>query len=89
MRATTSPDESDGDPQKQSQLIDAAVTKKVDGIVVSMANPAALKASIEKAVAAGIPVITINSGQDESAAYGAIARVGQDETIAGEGAGER
>jgi simple sugar transport system substrate-binding protein len=81
--------ESDGDPQKQSQLIDAAVTKKVDGIVVSMANPAALKASIEKAVAAGIPVITINSGQDESAAYGAIAHVGQDETIAGEGAGEK
>src|SRR4051812_10675791 len=31
--------QSDGDPQKQSQLIDAAVNQKVDGIVVSMANP--------------------------------------------------
>lgn len=81
--------QSDGDPQKQSQLIDAAVNQKVDGLVVSMANPDALKASIEKAVAAGIPVITINSGQDRSAEFGAIAHVGQDEKIAGEGAGTK
>jgi simple sugar transport system substrate-binding protein len=81
--------QSDGDPQKQSQLIDAAVNQKVDGLVVSMANPPALKASIERAVKAGIPVITINSGQDQSAAFGALAHVGQDETIAGQGAGEQ
>lgn len=81
--------QSDGDPAKQSQLIDAAVNQKVDGLVVSMANPDALKASIEKAVAAGIPVITINSGQDRSAEFGAIAHVGQDETIAGQGAGAK
>jgi len=81
--------QSDGDPQKQSQLIDAAVNQKVDGLVVSMANPPALKSSIENAVKAGIPVVTINSGQDESAAYGAIAHVGQDETVAGRGAGEK
>lgn len=79
----------DGDPAKQSQLIDAAVNQKVDGLVVSMANPDALQAAIEKAVAAGIPVITINSGQDKSKEFGAIAHVGQDETIAGEGAGEK
>jgi len=81
--------QSDGDPQKQSQLIDAAVNEKVDGLVVSMANPDALKGSIEKAVQAGIPVITINSGQDKSTEFGALAHVGQDETIAGEGAGEK
>ena len=81
--------QSDGDPAKQSQLIDAAVNQKVDGLVVSMANPDALKASIEKAVAAGIPVITINSGQAQSTEFGALAHVGQDETIAGEGAGEK
>ncbi len=79
----------DGDPQKQSQLIDAAVNEKVDGIVVSMANPDALKGSIEKAVAAGIPVITINSGQSRSKEFGALAHVGQDESVAGEGAGEK
>ncbi len=54
-----------------------------------MANPDALQASIKKAVAAGIPVITINSGQDKSKAFGALAHVGQDEGIAGKGAGEQ
>jgi simple sugar transport system substrate-binding protein len=81
--------QSDGDPQKQSQLIDAAVNQHVDGIVVSMANPDALQDSIEAAVKAGIPVVTINSGGDRSAEFGAIGHVGQDETIAGQGAGER
>jgi simple sugar transport system substrate-binding protein len=38
-------------------------------------------------VAAGIPVVTINSGGDRSAEFGAIGHVGQDEAIAGEGAG--
>jgi len=79
--------QSDGDPQRQSQLIDAAVNQKVDGIVVSMANPDALKDSVEAAVDAGIPVVTINSGGDRSAEFGAIGHVGQDESIAGQGAG--
>jgi simple sugar transport system substrate-binding protein len=78
---------SGNDPQKQSQLIDTAVSQKVSGLVVSMANPEALKAAIEKAVAAGIPVITINSGESSSAAFGAITHVGQSESVAGQGAG--
>lgn len=81
--------DSNNDPTKQAQLIDAAVNEKVDGLVVSMANPDALKASIQKAVAAGIPVITINSGQDKSKEFGALAHVGQDEIIAGRGAGQQ
>ena len=81
--------QSDGDPQRQAQLIDAAVNSDVDGIVVSMANPDALEDSIEGAVQAGIPVVTINSGGDRSADLGAIGHVGQDERIAGEGAGRR
>jgi simple sugar transport system substrate-binding protein len=79
--------QSDGDPQRQAQLIDAAVNQGVDGIVVSMANPDAIQESVEAAVAAGIPVVTINSGGDRSVEFGAIGHVGQDETIAGEGAG--
>ena len=78
---------SDGDPQKQAQLIDAAVNQKVDGLVVSMANPGALKASIQKAVAAGIPVITINSGGSDSKSFGALSHVGQDESVAGNAVG--
>jgi simple sugar transport system substrate-binding protein len=81
--------QSDGDPQRQAQLIDAAVNQEVDGIVVSMANPDALQDSVEAAVAAGIPVVTINSGGERSAEFGAIGHVGQDETIAGQGAGRQ
>jgi len=81
--------ENDSDPAKQSQLIDAAVADKVDGIVVSMANPDGLESSIKAAVAAGVPVITINSGLDQSAEFGAITHIGQSETIAGAAVGAR
>ncbi|SDP53136.1 simple sugar transport system substrate-binding protein [Klenkia soli] len=80
---------SDPDPTRQAELIDNAVSQGVDGIVVSMANPDGLRDSVEAAVAAGIPVITINSGQSESAEFGAITHVGQDETTAGEAVGSR
>jgi simple sugar transport system substrate-binding protein len=80
---------SDGDPSAQAKLIDNAVSQKVGGLVVSMANPDALKTSVEAAVKAGIPVITINSGGDKSTSFGAIAHVGQEESIAGEEAGKK
>ncbi len=79
----------DGDPVKQSQLIDAAVATKPDGLIVSMANPDGVKNAVEKAVAAGIPVITINSGLEKSKEFGAQTHVGQSEFIAGQGAGEQ
>jgi simple sugar transport system substrate-binding protein len=78
-----------GVPQTQAQLIDAAVNQHVNGLIVSMANPDALKSSILRAESQGIPVITINSGEADSKAFGAITHVGQDETIAGKAAGER
>jgi simple sugar transport system substrate-binding protein len=79
----------DGDAAAQSKLIDNAVAQGKTGLVVSMANADALKSSVEAAVRAGIPVITINSGADRSTEFGALAHVGQDETVAGEAAGER
>jgi simple sugar transport system substrate-binding protein len=79
----------DGDAAAQAKLIDNAVAQGKTGLVVSMANPDALKSSIEAAVRAGIPVITINSGADRSTEFGAITHVGQDETVAGEAAGKR
>jgi len=81
--------EGDGKPDAQAKLIDNAVAQGKTGIVVSMANPDALQASVEAAVRAGIPVITINSGGDRSVEFGAIAHVGQDEAVAGKAAGER
>ncbi|MEU7765242.1 sugar ABC transporter substrate-binding protein [Nocardia sp. NPDC049190] len=78
-----------GDPGLQAKLIDNAVAQGVDGLVVSMANPEALRRSVEKAVAAGIPVVTINSGEAESAQFGAFVHVGQSESLAGQAAGKR
>lgn len=80
---------SDPDVTKQAELVDSAVAKKVDGIVVSMADPDGMKDAVEKAVSAGIPVITINSGLAQSKEFGALTHVGQDETLAGELAGEK
>jgi simple sugar transport system substrate-binding protein len=77
------------DPGEQSTLIDNAVADGTGGLVVSMANPDGLQASIQAAVDAGIPVITINSGIDDWEAFGAITHVGQSETIAGEAAGQQ
>jgi len=77
------------DPAQQSQMILNYVAAKVDGIVVSMANPDALKDAIKKATDAGIPVITINSGESRSKEFGALAHVGQTERAAGQGAGNK
>ncbi|MEU1304535.1 sugar ABC transporter substrate-binding protein [Streptomyces shenzhenensis] len=78
----------DDEAQQQAQLVDAAVDKKVDGIIVTLAKPDALKAALARARKAGIPVITVNSGSAESKAFGALAHIGQDETVAGEAVGE-
>ncbi|MFJ6573243.1 sugar ABC transporter substrate-binding protein [Streptomyces sp. NPDC091292] len=74
--------------QQQARLVDTAVDKKVDGIVVTLAKPDALKAAVARAEKAGIPVITVNSGSAESKEFGALTHVGQDETIAGEAVGD-
>jgi simple sugar transport system substrate-binding protein len=81
--------ESNNDPQEQAQLIEAAVTEQVDGIAVSAPDPDAIRDSVKTATDAGIPVITLNSGAEESQSLGAITHVGQTETIAGEGAGAK
>ncbi len=79
----------DGDPTQESQLIDAAIAKKPDGIVVSMANPDGTRAAVARAVAAGIPVVVTNRGEGVWKQLGATTFVGQSELLAGESAGER
>ena len=78
----------DDEAQQQAQLVDAAIDKKVDGIIVTLAKPDAMKAAVARAEKAGIPVITVNSGSEESKEFGALTHIGQDETIAGEAVGE-
>jgi simple sugar transport system substrate-binding protein len=79
----------DADASLQADMVRNYISEGVDGIVVSLANPDALAAPIGEAVAAGIPVITINSGVDQYQELGALTHVGQTETVAGEGAGDR
>ncbi len=81
--------DAESDMVKMSQLIDAAVAKKPSGLVVSIPNAEALGPSIKKAVEAGIPVVSMNSGSDVFKELGIIAHVGQTEFVAGQGAGER
>lgn len=71
------------------QLIDAAVASRPDGLVVSIPDPDALGDSIRAAVAAGIPVISMNSGSDVAKELGVLNHVGQTEYEAGYGGGER
>jgi simple sugar transport system substrate-binding protein len=80
---------SNNDPQKEAQLIDAAISQKVDGLAVSVPNADAIKGSLAKAKAAGIPIITLNSGAEQFQELGAITHVGQTEEIAGEAAGQK
>ncbi|MFB7286598.1 sugar ABC transporter substrate-binding protein [Actinacidiphila glaucinigra] len=72
----------------QAQLVQTAIDQKVDGLVVTLAKPEAMKDVVLKAEKAGIPVITINSGSAQSKEFGALAHIGQDETIAGEAVGD-
>ncbi|MGW2084993.1 sugar ABC transporter substrate-binding protein [Streptomyces sp. NPDC001880] len=74
--------------QQQAQLVQAAIDQKVDGLIVTLAKPDAMKDVVAKATKAGIPVITVNSGSAESERFGALAHIGQDESIAGEAVGE-
>ncbi|MFC9745642.1 sugar ABC transporter substrate-binding protein [Streptomyces niveus] len=74
--------------KEQAQLIQSYIDQDVDGLVVSLAKPEAVKAVIAKATAAGIPVVTINSGAEFSKPFGALSHIGQDEAIAGEAVGE-
>ncbi len=78
---------SDDQAKEQASLVQSYIDKKVDGIVVTLAKPDAMKDVLGKAKAAGIPVITINSGGEFAKEFGALNHVGQDESVAGEAVG--
>ena len=71
------------------RMIDQAVADHPDGLVVSVPDPVSLGPSIRRAVQAGIPTITINSGSDAYKRLGVLAHIGQPEYQAGVEAGER
>ena len=72
-----------------AHLIDTAVAAHPAGLVVSIPDPAGLGSSIKAAVAAGIPVISINSGSDVAKSLGVMVHIGQTEEQAGIGGGQK
>jgi simple sugar transport system substrate-binding protein len=73
---------------RMKTMIAQAVASRPDGLVVSIPEPG-LGPAIRRAVHAGIPVISINSGSTEAKQLGVLAHVGQPEERAGYEAGLR
>jgi ABC-type sugar transport system substrate-binding protein len=80
--------ESDGQRSspKQTADIEAAITRGVDGIVISPNEVDALAPALQEAVDANIPVVTIDRRVD--AVPGILAHVGADNVKGGEAQGE-
>lgn len=81
--------EANNDPAKQAQLIEAGVAGGCTAMAVSAPNPDALKDALAKVSEAGIPIVTMNSGSKSFKDLGAFTHVGQDEFVAGQGAGNK
>ena len=77
------------DPTQQAQLIQDAINSKVNGIAVTDPDPAAICPEVQKAKAAGIPIVMFNAGVNNWQQCGAMEYFGQDETVAGIAAGKR
>jgi simple sugar transport system substrate-binding protein len=78
-----------GDLVEMGQIVEAAIAQNPDGIVVSIPDADILGGPIKAAVAAGIPVVSINSGADVAESLGVLMHVGQPEYEAGLAGGER
>jgi simple sugar transport system substrate-binding protein len=74
--------------ERMETMIDQAVASRPDGLVVSIPEPGVTPA-IRRAVRAGIPVVSINSGSDVFRRLGVLAHVGQPEERSGFDAGRR
>ncbi|MEP5515114.1 MAG: substrate-binding domain-containing protein [Bauldia litoralis] len=60
----------------QARLLDAAIAAGPDGIAVSIADADAMRDGVEKALAAGIPVIVMDSGEGPGMEMGVNGYVG-------------
>ena len=77
------------DMGEMAKMIEAATLTHPDGLIVSVPDPDALGPAIKRAVAAGIPVLAIDSGINEARSLGAIMFMGEEEYEAGVAAGKR
>ena len=77
------------DMVEMAKMINNAISQKPKGIVITLPDAAALGKSVKNAIAAGIPVISMNSGSDDYMKLGISAHVGQTEFEAGVGGGQK
>jgi simple sugar transport system substrate-binding protein len=79
-----------GDAKAQSEMIKAALNQGADGLAVSAPDIGAISSALAEAEAAGIPIVTLNSGSDLLEQMpNVITHVGQSERLAGVGAGQK
>lgn len=79
-----------GDAKLQSEMIKAALNQGADALAVSAPDVGAISSALSEAEAAGIPIITLNSGSDLLEQMpNVITHVGQSERVAGVGAGRK
>src|SRR6266852_2533418 len=74
------------DPKAEEQAFQQAVQSKPSGILISVADPGLLKDAIDRAVAAGIPLITVDS---DAPASKRLFFIGTDNYHAGQIGGQR
>jgi simple sugar transport system substrate-binding protein len=79
----------DPEATKQATLIQGAIDAKVDGIATTLVTPESLIPTVKKAVAAGIPVDSFNSGTNFFKEAGSLTHFSSDEKLAGQQAGEK
>lgn len=77
------------DPVEMAQIMETAIAQRPDGIIVSIPDPDVIGPKIREAVNAGIPVVSMNSGNKVARDFGVLFHVGQPEFEAGQGAGRK
>jgi simple sugar transport system substrate-binding protein len=83
-----SPTSTDASGPTLAKLMQAAIAKKPDAIVVGNFFPDAQNPEIKAAVKAGIPVVVINSGESDWKQLGALTFVGIEPALAGTKSGQ-
>lgn len=83
-----SPTSTDASGPTLAKLMQAAVAKKPDAIVVGNFFPEAQNPEIKAAIKAGIPVVVINSGMSDWRQLGALTFVGIEPALAGSRSGQ-
>jgi simple sugar transport system substrate-binding protein len=79
-----------GDLAQMAELIDQAAASKPDGIIATVPDVSIVGEPLSNAIAAGIPVVIVNSGSPAIAKQlGALLYIGQAEFKAGEALGEK